>query len=187
MFKIINIIIISLIAFLFSNILVGQKLNNIKLLKQTIEKADSVILISHDLTFENAPKIIPDWDKSDTSMNLEKWKKENPSRHNFIVNKKINREVFQEYALLDKQDKTTLSNILGRQVNLSKIEKSKCFEPRHTIILYTKDKESYIDICFTCLELQTSTDLFFDESNIDKRKWLELERFFKSKQITKFF
>jgi hypothetical protein len=167
--------------------LVGQKIYNTKLLKQTIEKADSVILISHNLTFENALKAIPDWDKSDTSMNLEKWEKKKPSRDNFIVNKKINRKIFQEYVLLDKVDKTTLSNILGRQVNLSKIEKSKCFEPRHTIILYTKDKESYIDICFTCLELQTSTDLLLDESNIDKRKWLELERFFKSKKITKFF
>jgi len=184
--KKIYIIIISLIALLFSNILVGQKTNNAKLLKQIIEKADSVILISHDLTIEYLPKVIPDWDKSDTSMNLEKWEK-NPIRHNFIVNNKINRKIFQEYVLLDKVDKTTLSNILGRQVNLSKIEKSKCFEPRHTIILYTKDKESYIDICFTCSELQTSTDLLFDESNIDKRKWLELERFFKTKQITKFF
>jgi hypothetical protein len=165
----------------------GQSIEDIKLLDQKIIKADSIFLISHKSTREYGGRVVPDWDISDTSMNLKKWYKLNPPKPKFLINGSINKKIIVESFKLTKQDRLILSNILLRQVNLDTVELLKCDQPAHSIIFYHNQKTSFIDICFGCKKIHTSKDINLDESNVDNKKWAELKKYFKVKGLTKLF
>ena len=172
---------------LFYSISYGQTNENIKSLQQKIQSADSVVLISHEVTAEYGVKIVPDWDKRDTSMNLKKWYKLHPPLLKFLDKGKLNRKIIKETLALTNTNKTNLSNILLRQVLLKTFNPTKCDEPRHSIIIYKNNQQSYIDICFGCRRIHTSKDIDFSEFYMDDKKWTELEEFFKVNGLTKLF
>ena len=165
----------------------GQTKENIKLLKQKIQSADTVLLISHEVTAEYGVKIQPDWDIRDTSMNLKKWYKENPPLLKFFDKGKLNRKIIIENQLLVDSNKNELSKILLRGVQKKSLTYAKCDEPRHTIIIYKNNKQSFIDICFGCRRIHTSKDIDFSEFYMDEKKWTDLENFFKTNGLTKLF
>ena len=175
------------ITMFFYSTLLGQNKVFDKLLKQNIISADSVIIFSHDVTAEYYSEEAPDWNIKDTSMNLEKWKALHPKPTRFFENGKINRKIVKEYIVLNDSTKSNLISILYKPLQSNKIKIIKCDEPRHTIVIYNKNKESFLDICFTCLRIHTSKDIRFDEYNLDDIKWVELEQFFKTNGLTKFF
>jgi hypothetical protein len=179
-----------LTTFLF-DISQGQTSENIKLLKQKIQSADSVVIISHEVTAEYGftPEL-PDWDKKDTSMNLKKWYELHPPQPpylKFLEQGKINRKIIIESKTLTSDDQVNLSNILLRQVLIQKINRTTCDEPRHTIIIWKTNIQSYIDICFGCRRIHTSKDINFSESYLDDKKWNDLESFFKTNGLAKLF
>lgn len=182
-----NIILCFVLTFLLYSTSHGQTRENIKLLKQKIQSADSVVLISHEVTLEYGVRIVPDWDKRDTSMNLQKWSKLHPPLLKYLDKGKLNRKIIKESLSLTDSIKIKLSNILFRQVLLKKFNPTTCDEPRHSIIIYKNNKESYIDICFGCRRIHTSKDIDFSEFYMDEKKWTELEDFFKTNGLTKLF
>jgi len=165
----------------------GQTNQNIKSIQQKIQSADSVVLISHDVTTEYGIKIVPDWDKRDTSMNLKKWNKLHPPLFKYLVKGKLNRKIIKESLALTSDNKTNLSNILLRQVLLKSFNPTTCEEPRHSVIIYKNNKQSYIDICFGCRRIHTSKDIEFSEFYMDEKKWTDLEDFFKGNGLTELF
>jgi len=182
-----NIILCFALTLLFYSAAQGQTRENIKQFKHKIQSADSVVLISHEVTLEYGFRIAPDWDKSDTSMNLQKWNKLNPPLLKYLDKGKLNRNIIVESLSLTDSIKIKLSNILLRQVLLKKFNPTKCDEPRHSIIIYKNNKESYIDICFSCRRIHTSKDIDFSEFYMDEKKWADLVDFFKANGLTKLF
>jgi len=156
----------------------GQSLQNTSQLKQIINLADSILLISHEVTAEYAA--VPD----DKPENIAKWDKSHPVLH-FLIDGKLNRKIIKEQAILIESSKLDLSQILLRKVNTKKWVPTKCDEPRHSIIIYAKTNMSFIDICFSCRRIHTSKDIHFDEFNMDEKKWIDLEIFFKANGLTK--
>jgi hypothetical protein len=152
-------------------------------LKSKISAADSVVLISHTITDEHAPKVVPDWDVRDTSINLKKWEVLHPAAPKFLVNGKLNKQIIIESASLNDSGKLNLSSILLRQVNLKHWAPAKCDIPQHSVILYKGNHQSFIDICFGCKRIHPSKDIAFDEINMDEKKWEALLAFFKSNGI----
>jgi len=172
------------LSIVFNISLIGQTHLNKNYIKQNIQFADSVIIVSHFLIDDYSGKEIPDWDKSDTIMNLEKWKYLH-SRQTFLLdNGKFNRKIIKECVILNDTSKAKLISILLKQVHSRKVELMKCDEPTNAIVIYNKKIESYIDICFTCFKIHTSKNIHFDESNLDERKWKELATLFKSNGLT---
>lgn len=165
----------------------AQTNENIRFIKQKIQSADSVVLISHEVTAEYGINIVPDWDKGDTSMNFKKWHKQHPPLLKFLDKGKLNRQIIRESLALITTNKTDLSNILLRQVIIKDVNSTKCDEPRHSIIIYRNAKQSYIDICFGCRRIHTSNDIDFSEFYMDEKKWTDLENFFKTNGLTKLF
>ena len=163
----------------------AQMLKNITLLTQKIRSADSVQLISHELTTGYA--ITPELEIGDTSLNSKEWHKLHPPPLKFLVNGKLNRNIIVESHFLSKTGKDSLIITLLRRVILKEISRTTCDEPRHTIIIYKNGKEVYIDICFGCRRIHTSKDIDFSESYMDDKKWEELEDFFKVSGLTKIF
>lgn len=155
----------------------GQTNQNIKLLQQKIQLADSVLLISHEITFGFAvTEDKPIGDKS----------KELPAPKYFIKGK-LNGRIINEQALLTDTAKLTLTKILVRQVLKKKWTPSTCDQPRHSIIVYKNNKQSYIDICFGCRRVHTSKDIDFSEFYMDEKKWEQLKNFFKNNGLTQVF
>ncbi|MFT3702138.1 MAG: hypothetical protein QM802_07200 [Agriterribacter sp.] len=140
-------------------------------MKQKILSADSVLLISHELTLgyataeENAI--------GDTSMPPD------PPAPEFFINGKLNRAIINEQALLTDTARLDFIKILLRPVNIEKYTPTKCDQPRHSIIFYKNDQQSYIDICFGCMHIHSSADINFFEHNMDQKKWEQLMNFFK--------
>ena len=163
----------------------GQTIENIKLLRQKIQFADSVVLISHEVTAEYGSNAPPDWDKRDTSMDLNKWNKLHPPLLKYLEKGKLNRKIINESLVLIDNNKINLSNILLRQVLIKSMNYTKCDQPRHSIIIYNGNKESFIDICFACKRIHTSKDIDFSEFYMDEKKWNELGFFFKTNGLTK--
>ena len=176
-----------LLSTLLANISYGQTNENIKLLRQKIKTADSIIIISHEVTAEYGARMAPDWDIRDTSMNLKKWYKLHPLPLKFFERGKLNKKIIVESLLLVDSNKNVLSKILLRQVLIKSLTYAKCDEPRHTIIIYKNSKQTFIDICFGCRRTHTSKDIDFSEFYLDEQKWNDLENFFKANGLTKLF
>ena len=125
--------------------------------------ADSVLLVSHELTAGIA--IIDD--RTGKSIPLPK----------LMISGKPNYKIFKERQIIKDTSLVTLTKILGRPFQGHTIEVSMCFMPHHAILIFHNGKTSYFDICFSCRQFITSKDLE-KISAFDNQKWAELEDFF---------
>ena len=64
------------------------------------------------------------------------------------------------------------------------MENGKCFIPHHAILIFKNQEISFIDICFGCSHLATSKDIKVSDDDFDRRKWRELQSYFKQNRIT---
>lgn len=159
--------------------LYGQTTQNSKVLQQKIQSADSVVLISHEITFGYA--VTPEKEMGDTTTS-----KEIPVPA-FFINGKLNSAIINERILLNDPAKIALTKILLRPVLKEKRTPSTFDQPRHSIIIYKSKEQSYIDICFGCGKIHTSNDIDFSEFYMDEEKWTRLEHFFKTNGLTALF
>jgi hypothetical protein len=165
----------------------AQTTNAINKVKQKILEADSVVLISHILTREFAPKIKRDYEKGTKKVNYKKWNSLYPPAPSFLINGKINRKIFVETISLTNSEKNSLINILVKRTTSREIKMIQCDVPRHSIIIYKNNKQSYIDICFGCKRINTSNDIAFSVINMDDEKWEDLQGFFIANGIKKLY
>lgn len=175
-----------LILVFLSN-LQAQPNDNIKSLKEKFESADSIVIISHEITVEYGPKLVHDWDKKDKSFNLRKWNKLHPPLENYLYKGKLNRKIIKESFKLRAGNRAELLSILLKKVQITTVKNYNCDEPRHSIIIYKNMKQSYLDICFSCKRIHTSRDIDFSFFNMDENKWESLKNFFQTYEITDFF
>ena len=129
--------------------------------------ADSVLIVSHKATAGEA--MIDDNEKIHPPAKL-------------IVKNKLNQAIIHEIVKITQPALQELSEILIRPFEDSVIEMANCYIPHHTIIIYKNEKISSIEICFDCMRYYASKDLQFNES-FDKRKWTELNSFFKKQGL----
>jgi hypothetical protein len=180
-------IFLSLSILLIALNLNAQTTNAINKVKQKIIDADSVVLISHNLTRGFGPIIKPDYEKGTKKVNLKKWNALHPPAPNFLTNGKINRKIFVEATSLKSNSRLNLLNILLREKISREVKVMTCDMPRHSIIIYKNNKQSYIDICFGCMRIHTSTDIQFSEADMDDEKWEDLQKFFVEEGIKKLY
>ncbi|MEO6233326.1 MAG: hypothetical protein ABJB11_18625 [Ferruginibacter sp.] len=150
-----------IILVLFNSLLTSAQRGE-ELIKNKIEQADSILLVSHEDT--QGISLVNDLGKSIPLPKL-------------IVSNKPNYKIFKESHLLSNQEKDTLIRILQRPFKDREIVIGKCFVPHHTIFIFKNGKTSYIDICFECLGFETSADLK-ELYAFDNQKWTELENYF---------
>jgi len=133
-----------------------------------ITTADSVILISHVVTNENhdKPEAIPN---DTTSISF-------PS---FFSGDDINPAIIVQRQLLSKSNIAALAKIIRKPIPKSNIGYVPlCFEPHHSILIYNKGRLSYIDICFHCNGLVTSSDLNLNNTDFKNGKWKDMKVYF---------
>jgi hypothetical protein len=156
----------------------GQSSENIKQVQQKILSADSIVLISHVLTVEFAPKIVEDWDKT------QKRPRTGKTRYpKYLKNGKINPVIIKQRKILSTTEITELSQIL----KIEKVEERKSFRcdwPHHSILIYKKNILSYIDICLDCQHVNTSEDIALADEDFSENKWEKLKLFFKKHGLT---
>jgi len=91
---------------------------------------------------------------------------------------KINKKILREQIVLTENDIDTLTQILLMPTNDSDVIYARCYYPHHAILIISKGKISYIDLCFHCFSLSTSEDLKLIEG-YDEPKWEALLSFYK--------
>jgi len=140
-----------------------------------LQHADSIKLISHKITEGYA--VTPETPIGKPFI-------KDSSIYPFLINNKVNPKVIIESKTLNKVYRKKLVKIFERDVWLTKVL-ANCDEPQHSILIYKKNKLSYIDICFGCRRIHTSKDIDFSESNMDLQRWEDILRFFKSNSLNK--
>jgi hypothetical protein len=167
--------ILSLLFFLNTS---GQSRENIKQAQQKILSADSIVLISHVLTKEFAPKITEDWDKT---------KKRPPAKETFypkyLKKGKINQAIIKQRKRILKTEVAEISNIFKYEIAEEK-NQVKCDWPHHSILIYKNKSLSYIDLCLDCKQINTSKDIALSEADLTDNKWENLKLFFKKHGLT---
>lgn len=176
---------ISILAFSFLLFLSakGQSSENIKQLQGKILSADSIVLISHVLTAEYAPKIVRDWDKTDGKSGKTKTLIKKIPNPKFLKNEKINPTIIKQRKTISKAEITELSQIFKYEI-VAETNQIKCNQPHHSILNYKKNILSYIDICFDCKHINTSKDIALTEADFNDNKWERLKNFFKKNGLT---
>ncbi len=129
-------------------------------IKTKLEKADSIVIVSHIA--------IPELIKKD----------EKPEERHLVLNNKLNEKLILNRLPIKGTDKKTLISILSQPFQDTLIEEGKCFIPRNAILIYKNHKISYIEICFTCKEIEISTDIIMENKDFDNLTWKKLEEFF---------
>jgi hypothetical protein len=180
-------IFLSLSILLIALNLHAQTINAINKVTQKILEADSVVLISHNLTRGFGPIIKPDYEKGTKKVDLKTWNKLHPPLPLFLINGKVNRKIFLEKSNLKDSGKNILIKILLRKKISREVKVMMCDMPRHSIIIYKNYKQSYIDICFGCMRIHTSIDIQFSETDMDDEKWEDLQKFFMVNGIKKLY
>ena len=166
--------------FLFSLNAKGQTAENIKQLQQKLLSADSIVLISHVLTAGFAPKIVRDIDARDTKKRTVQNEIQHPQ---YLKNGKINSAIVKQRKVISKAEIAELSQIFRVEV-VKETNLYKCDMPHHSIIIYKKGVQSYIDICFACKRIHTSNDIALAEADLTDNKWEKLKSFFKKFGLT---
>jgi hypothetical protein len=133
-------------------------------LNTKIAKSDSVFLVSHQER-EGSDEIM--LDSAGNEIPFPK----------LIAGGKLNYQIIKEKTILTGKQIDTLIQILSRPFQDKMITEGKCFEPHHTIFLIKNNTISFIDICFSCRQFETSTDLARIPV-FDNRRWRELKAFF---------
>jgi len=153
-----------IVSFVFAISLSSLSQENDNWLAKKIKGADTVLLTSHNATA--GVRIISD----STGNDLQLPKLTIAGRPNYSITK--------EQQIISGAQLDTLVKILDRPFEDKTVEMGKCFIPHHAIFLIKNGKTSYIDICFGCRGYDSSKDL--NKLNaFDKRKWTELEDFFR--------
>ena len=166
----VSILFFSCLLFLTTN---GQSSENIKQVQQKILSADSVVLISHVLTKEFAPKIVHDWDKT-----KKRPIKKEVTHPTYLKNEKINPAIIKQRKVASKKETIELSQIFKYE-NTEEINQIKCNWPHHSILIYKNGMFSYIDLCFDCRHINTSKDIDLTEGDFTENTWGKLSVFFK--------
>ncbi len=159
----------------------GQTAYQANELRQKILSADSIILISHNLTGEFLPKEVESINSNTQQKSV---RADSPT---LLIDGRLNREIVSELVLLNETDKQTLIKILFGNPHQTQWTPLTCDEPRHSIIIYTGNTVSFVDFCFTCKRVHISDDIDLKKIFIDDHKWKLMENFFKSKGVTKVF
>ena len=134
--------------------------------------ADTVLLISHDFTSNTRSITIVD---DSTGKRIK--------QPDLVRKGKLNDQVVKEKKILLKEDVLSLSKILSYKYKPTNIVVSSgCFDPHHSIIIISKGKASYIDLCFHCWNYITSAELEGIEIRDDKME--KLYKFFKQLGFT---
>ena len=172
-----SILAILLSAFLNAN---GQTTENIKQLQQRILSADSIVLISHLLTVEFAPKIVHDYDITKTKKSKIN---RDPFYPKFLKDGKINPAIIKQRKVISKSETTKLYEILKFE-KVTETNSARCDWPHHTIIIYKNNVQSYIDICFSCKRINTSKNIDLTTVDFTENKWKKLKAFFNKHGLT---
>lgn len=144
-----------------------------------IQSADSVVIISHVLTAEYGPKIVKDENSSDTSVVVKK-----EIRKNFLVSGKVNKEIIERSAkLTDVEVKQLIQLFAAEYLQDEEINQMKCDLPHNTIIIFSRESQSYIDMCIPCKTFHTSADIKESDLEMSTDKWSALESFLKQHGI----
>ena len=154
------------LAFLINLISINAQ-NGYDSLQSKLLNADSVLIVSHKATAGEA--MIDENEKIHPPAKL-------------IVKNKLNQAIVHEKLKITHPALQNLIEILIRPFEDSVIEMGNCYIPHHTIVIYKNEKISSIEICFSCMRYYASKDLQFNE-NFDKRKWNELNTFFKKQGL----
>ncbi|WP_293310418.1 hypothetical protein [Pedobacter sp. UBA5917] len=151
-----------IISLLCCNIGFAQKQRN--KVYQTFMAADSVIIVSHTLTYS------PIRNKGDYSARL-------------IENGKLNGKIIKQQLKLGRKDIDILASILITPLKIGEtFEKGKCFMPHHGILIYKGNNCSFFDICFDCKHFVTSDDIKLSDS-LSINTWQKLKAFFKTRKL----
>lgn len=139
----------------------GQK--HLTALQTKLRNADSVIIVSHDntnayLTDKATGKRIP-----------------SPK---LVMNGSPNETIIRKRKLLADTAVKRLAEIFVRSNGSGIVEMGKCFMPHNAVLIYAKQRLSYLDICFDCDRLIASKDIAINEADFDSRKWREFYEFF---------
>lgn len=142
-----------------------------------INSADSVILISHVSIEEHHDKRDIVYQSGDSAKPVEL-----PS---FFVGTGINPIIIVQRQHLSKQDILTLSSIIQKPVKKTRFGSMPlCFEPHHAMLIYKKGHLSYIDFCFDCSQLKTSSDIKLNNMDFRDGKWKDMKSFFVKHGLT---
>ncbi len=147
--------------------LIGQVKSN--KVKEAILNADTVLLVSHNLTEQ---KIVEDKPGGGV-------RKSPP----IVLRGRPNKKIIHETVLLNSGLKNQLISILTQPNNDGEMKAMQCFLPHHSILLIKGGKTSFIEICFACQNLVTSNEIGTSDINYPKIMWKQLETFFKSQGI----
>jgi hypothetical protein len=131
-------------------------------LKTKIKNADTVLLVSHEVTAGIA--IV---DSTGKQIPLPK----------LLIAGKPNHSIIKEQRVLSGTQLDTFIKIFARPFQSRTIEEGKCFMPHHAVFIIKDGRTSYVDICFGCQRFETSKDMQ-QLYVFDNRKWRELEDLF---------
>ena len=138
-------------------------------IKKKLLTADSVSLISHS-------------DLGIKTTDVETGKPIYPKQ--LIINAQPNEKIIRQRQLLSDTSVQRLAGLVSRPLLGERAEIAKCFMPHHAILIFKKKKVSYIDICFGCRRIQSTSDIRFSEADFDEQKWTELMTYFLQKGLT---
>ena len=147
--------------------LIGQVKS--KTVKEAILKADTILLVSHNLTEQ---RIIED-------KNGGRVRKSPP----IVLRGRPNKKIIHETVLLNANLKRELIIILTQPNNDEETKSMQCFLPHHSILLIKGGKTSYIELCFACRNLSASIGIGITDIKSPTIMWTQLESFFKSQNI----
>jgi hypothetical protein len=133
-------------------------------LKNQLTSADSIVIVSH-VDISRLPIVEPDGSMS-KEMEL-------------IIDGGVNQEAITQSKTLSSTEIATLRSLLL----LNKPPKGDqeicfCFISRHSIFIYSKGLNSYVDLCFGCSTYQVYGRLTNADLVMYKAKWKALQAFF---------
>jgi hypothetical protein len=148
---------------------------------ELILSADSIFLIYHSITKEYAPRIGLFNDKEEIIGFS------NDSFPSFLIlPNEVNPGIILDRIKLSDTRRNDVVRILSNDIDIEDIVSLKCDQPRHAILIYHGKKQSYIDVCFSCLKIHTSDNLKFIGHGIPLSKWKWLRELFVNSNIKEF-
>lgn len=152
--------------FLFSQFAsVGQVKS--KTITDAIIAADTVLLVSHNLTEQRLVQ-----DKVGPGLSI---KKSPP----IVFKGRPNKKIIHETVLINKTLKVRLISILSQPNTDRELKNIQCFLPHHSILLIKNGSTSSIQLSFMCENLLPSKGIEHS-GNYPKVMWKQLESFFTS-------
>lgn len=181
--KISVLFIICLVA--ISHSLSAQTRNLHRRLYYILDKADSVILISHVSALPGKVEYFDSiYKKRLDSAMYSDWKKEAIS---FFNGQDINPKIIEESVILNHEGLQSLRKILKRKSQNENACLPQCHFAHHSILIYKGGVMSFLDISFRCKTVDSSTDIGIFTEHFDKLKFAELKAFFQINGLSHFW